>query len=61
LSRFSPFSVVLETRKQIEQVEQAHRKLWLGDQTHQPTYRIFNDNRHEQHAFLWFTDLLGAK
>jgi glycosyltransferase involved in cell wall biosynthesis len=58
LSQFTPFSLMLETRKLTQAVQQEHQKLWQGDHRNAPQYKIFNDNRHEQHAFLWFTDLL---
>ena len=58
LSRFSPVSLMLETRKLTKQFEQHHQSIWPPDRTYQPHYDIFNDNRHEQHAFLWFTDII---
>ncbi len=61
LSRFSPFSIILETRKLTKQFQQKHQDIWPSDRLHDLQYRIFNDNRHEQHAFLWFTDISGAK
>ncbi len=63
LSRFSPFSLMLETRKLAQQIQEEHLKYWNSDrnQQFQPTYQIFNDNRHEQHSFLWFTNILGVK
>ena len=59
LSQFTPFSLMLETRKLTHAVQQEHQQLWAGDR--HPQYKIFNDNRHEQHAFLWFTDISATK
>ena len=57
LSRFSPLGKVLQTRTLAQQIQQEHLATW--DETKslglKPDYRIFNDNRHEQHAFLWLT------
>ncbi|MFM7577118.1 MAG: hypothetical protein ACKO5Q_09320, partial [Microcystaceae cyanobacterium] len=58
LSRFSLVSLMLETRKLTKQFEQHHQSIWPTNRTYQPHYDIFNDNRHEQHAFLWFTEIL---
>ncbi|HAC66150.1 MAG TPA: family 2 glycosyl transferase [Cyanothece sp. UBA12306] len=59
LSRFSPLSRVLETRKLAQKIQQEHLTSWNRERSLglQPTYTIFNDNRHEQHAFLWFTEV----
>ncbi len=61
ISRFSPLSHVLETRKLAQQIEQEHRRLWQPNNHlgFEPTYQIFNDNRHEQHSFLWFTPVIN--
>ena len=61
LSQFTPFSLMLETRKLTQAVQQEHQQLWQGDRLSYPQYKIFNDNRHEQHAFLWFTDISATK
>jgi glycosyltransferase involved in cell wall biosynthesis len=61
LSQFTPFSLMLETRKLTQAVQQEHQQLWAGDRRDNPQYKIFNDNRHEQHAFLWFTDISATK
>ncbi|MEL4896403.1 glycosyltransferase [Crocosphaera sp. Alani8] len=57
LSRFSPFKKVLQTQKLAKQIEQEHLGTWDEEKSLglKPDYRIFNDNRHEQHAFLWLT------
>ncbi|MDJ0582396.1 glycosyltransferase [Crocosphaera sp.] len=59
LSRFSPLGQVLQTRKLAKQIEQEHLGTWDEEKSlgFKPDYRIFNDNRHEQHAFLWLTKL----
>ncbi len=59
LSRFSPLGKVLETRNLAKQIEQEHLGSWNDQKSLgiKPDYRIFNDNRHEQHAFLWLTKL----
>ena len=59
LSRFSPVSRVIETRKIASQIQKDHQRSWNHESSLglTPTYQIFNDNRHEQHSFLWFTDV----
>ena len=57
LSKFTPFSLMLETRKLTQAIQQEHQQLGAGDRLSHPQYKIFNDNRHEQHAFLWFTEI----
>ncbi|MEA5533089.1 glycosyltransferase [Crocosphaera sp. XPORK-15E] len=62
LSRFSPLSQVLQTRKIANQIQQEHQASWNPNMSLElaPNYRIFNDNRHEQHAFLWLTEVEKA-
>ncbi|EAZ91305.1 glycosyltransferase [Crocosphaera chwakensis] len=57
LSRFSPLEKVLQTRNIAQQIQQEHLTTWDEQKSLglKPDYRIFNDNRHEQHAFLWLT------
>nr|WP_198648475.1 glycosyltransferase [Cyanothece sp. BG0011] len=57
LSRFSPLEKVLQTRNLAKQIQEEHLGTWDEDKSLglKPDYRIFNDNRHEQHAFLWLT------
>ena len=55
LSKISPSSMVLRANTTIKEVEQAHKA--IDSQLVDPKYVIFNDNRHEQHSFLWFTDI----
>ncbi|EAM48216.1 glycosyltransferase [Crocosphaera watsonii] len=59
LSRFSPLSRVIETRKIASQIQKDHQRSWNHESSLglTPTYQIFNDNRHEQHSFLWFTEV----
>ncbi|MGB5596699.1 MAG: family 2 glycosyl transferase, partial [Crocosphaera sp.] len=59
LSRFLPFKKVLQTRNLAYQIQQEHLASWNEEKSLglKPDYRIFNDNRHEQHAFLWLTKL----
>ncbi|XHU95816.1 MAG: glycosyltransferase [cyanobacterium endosymbiont of Rhopalodia gibba] len=59
LSRFSPLGRILQTRNLAHKIEREHLKSWNSEQSFglQPNYKIFNDNRHEQHAFLWFTEV----
>jgi hypothetical protein len=61
LSRFSLFSLMLETRKLTKWYQKQHQNLWTESHIRTPRYEIFNDNRHEQHAFLWFTDISVTK
>lgn len=58
LSRTSPGLALWKTWNLVNQVENQHRAKWnlQSYSEFQPTYQIFNDNRHEQHAFLWFTE-----
>ncbi|ACB49876.1 unknown [Crocosphaera subtropica ATCC 51142] len=57
LSRFSPLAKVLQTRNLAKQIQEEHLATWKEEKSLglKPDYRIFNDNRHEQHAFLWLT------
>ena len=59
LSRFAPLGKVLQTRNLAKQIQQEHLATWDEDKSLglKPDYRIFNDNRHEQHAFLWLTKI----
>lgn len=43
------------TERIATKVEQHHRA--LDGQKVDPFYKILNDNRHEQHSYLWFTDV----
>ncbi|QUS62002.1 glycosyltransferase [Synechocystis sp. PCC 7339] len=61
LSKFSPLNSMLTTRKLTKQWEQEHQQHWPKDRLFSPHYSIFNDNRHEQHSFLWFTDITASK
>ncbi|WP_392535705.1 glycosyltransferase [Nostoc sp. C117] len=55
LSKLSSAATVLRTNQAIAQVEEQHRA--IDSQFIEPMYKIFNDNRHEQHSYLWFTDV----
>ncbi|NES82026.1 MAG: glycosyltransferase family 2 protein, partial [Moorea sp. SIO2B7] len=59
ISRLSPFSLLLNTEKLAKKIQEEHRALGnpLANLGFKPTYQIFNDNRHEQHAYLWFTEI----
>ncbi len=59
LSRFSPLGRMIQTRNIAHKIQQKHLASWNREMSLglQPTYTIFNDNRHEQHAFLWFTEV----
>jgi len=61
LSQFSPLSLMIETRKLIQQIQQHHQNLGSSDRRPNLRYQIFNDNRHEQHSFLWLTDISGDR
>jgi glycosyltransferase involved in cell wall biosynthesis len=62
LSRFSPLKLMLDTRQLVSQIQAEHQALWPSTrQAQAPSYKIFNDNRHEQHSFLWFTDIAEVK
>ncbi|MCF4967328.1 glycosyltransferase [Nostoc sp. CMAA1605] len=52
LSKLLPVNTVIRTNRVIKEIEQQHQNITLT-----PMYKIFNDNRHEQHAFLWFTEV----
>jgi len=55
LSRLAPTSAMIRTIRVGTEVERHHRT--LGNQLVEPMYKTFNDNRHEQHAYLWLTDI----
>jgi glycosyltransferase involved in cell wall biosynthesis len=59
LEKITPVKLIWNCRQQLSQIEQEHRSYWPPgrDGRQLPTYKIFNDNRHEQHAFLWFSDI----
>ena len=59
LSQWSPLKKILEIRKVASQIQKEHRASWNKDLSLglEPTYTIFNDNRHEQHSSLWFTQI----
>lgn len=59
LASFSPLKTIWKTRQLTQQMENLHRRLanQLGNQNFNPDYDIFHDNRHEQHANLWKTEL----
>ncbi len=63
LSQWSPFKKILEVRKVAAQIQKEHRSSWNKDLSLglEPTYTIFNDNRHEQHSSLWFTNISSKK
>jgi hypothetical protein len=51
---------MLAIRKLTKEFEQKHQANWPKDRLSHPQYKIFNDNRHEQHAFLWFTEIVKS-
>jgi glycosyltransferase involved in cell wall biosynthesis len=55
LSKFSFANAVLRVNNVIKETERIHRA--MNNLSVEPIYKIFNDNRHEQHSFLWFTDV----
>jgi glycosyltransferase involved in cell wall biosynthesis len=55
LTQLSPLSTFQQTRQLAQAIAAKHRK--QGDRNFQPDYQIFHDNRHEQHSFLWFTEI----
>jgi len=59
LTTFSPSKTLWNTRKLGEKIESLHRQIVskLGYNNFNPNYDIFHDNRHEQHANLWKTEL----
>jgi hypothetical protein len=59
LEKVAPVKLVWNCRQTLHQIEQAHRQYWPSGRNprHLPLYKIFNDNRHEQHSFLWFSDI----
>ncbi|MBJ7899276.1 MAG: glycosyltransferase [Cyanobacteria bacterium RI_101] len=61
LSRWSPFQAMGAARKLTQRFEQEHGAGWPNSRRYPPEYRIFNDNRHEQHAFLWFTEIASPR
>ncbi len=62
ITRFSALQLMLDSRKLLQQIQADHHQWWSKDLSGSaPSYKIFNDNRHEQHSFLWFTDITGVK
>ena len=59
LSNLSPLKALWQTRQLAKEIEVLHRGLaaQLGNANFNPDYDIFHDNRHEQHANLWKTEL----
>jgi hypothetical protein len=57
ISRFSSISLMFESRKIVDQVEHEHQSFDQNHHQNIPQYKIFNDNRYEQHSFLWFTEI----
>jgi glycosyltransferase involved in cell wall biosynthesis len=55
LANLTPTSAILRTNNAVRQIEKNHRD--ISNQTVEPIYKIFNDNRHEQHSYLWFTPI----
>jgi hypothetical protein len=55
LSKTSPSIEVFHASNAIKEVEQVHKD--INTQDLDPMYQIFNDNRHEQHSSLWFSDI----
>jgi glycosyltransferase involved in cell wall biosynthesis len=55
LSKFAPINTVFHVNNIAYTIEQKHRK--IENPMIEPLYKIFNDNRHEQHSFLWTTDV----
>lgn len=53
LANLTPTSAIIHTNNTIREIEKQHRS--VGNQTVEPIYKIFNDNRHEQHSYLWLT------
>jgi hypothetical protein len=51
LSRLTPVRVLRRVRQQASRTAQQHRRLGKGQC--EPKYEILNDNRHEQHSFVW--------
>jgi hypothetical protein len=48
---------MFESRKIVDQVEHEHQSFDQNHHQNIPQYKIFNDNRYEQHSFLWFTEI----
>jgi hypothetical protein len=59
LSSLSPLKSLWQTRNLAQQTQVLHRSIasQLGNDEFNPDYDIFHDNRHEQHANLWKTEL----
>jgi glycosyltransferase involved in cell wall biosynthesis len=55
LSKISTASELFYVDRSIREIQQLH--LSLNNAYLEPVYQIFNDNRHEQHSFLWFSDI----
>ncbi|MBE9116850.1 glycosyltransferase [Lusitaniella coriacea LEGE 07157] len=55
LSTLEVIKTVIRAKQIAANLEKEHRQ--LDPQKADPIYRVFNDNRYEQHSFLWLTDL----
>lgn len=55
ISKTSPSIEVFRASNMIAEVEQEHKAINFNSL--EPMYKIFNDNRHEQHSFLWLTNI----
>lgn len=55
ISSFSPISQLIGSNRLITEIQKQHRT--IGRTPIEVIYKIFNDNRHEQHSYLWFTDV----
>ncbi|WP_103669964.1 glycosyltransferase [Pseudanabaena sp. BC1403] len=62
ISKLSKTAIAFElfnTKQTIKTLEQVH--LSQSNLIIEPVYQIFNDNRHEQHSFLWLTDITATQ
>ncbi|BCL35888.1 glycosyltransferase [Nostoc sp. MS1] len=55
ISKFLPANTVIRANRVITEIERQHQA--MSNQAIEPMYKIFNDNRHEQHSFTWYTSL----
>jgi glycosyltransferase involved in cell wall biosynthesis len=57
VSKLSKNAASFELFRANQAVKSANQMHSSADSPFVPTYQIFNDNRHEQHSYLWFTDV----
>ncbi|ELS33064.1 MULTISPECIES: glycosyltransferase [Pseudanabaena] len=58
ISKTSTVAQIFSAKQSIKSIEEIYRT--QINPTVEPVFQIFNDNRYEQHSFLWFTDISSS-